>query len=141
MHSTMNQQHSRSAAHSGLGFTLIEVMIVVAIVGILAAIAYPQYGQYVQQSRRADARLALLEQVQMMERCNSTRYSYANCTLSLTESPEKYYDMTLEKTESTFKITATGKDAQANDTTCKVMTLDHRGARTPSPDTTRCWPG
>jgi len=125
-------------AHSG--FTFIEVMIVVAIMGILAAIAYPQYGSYVQKSRRADGHLALLQEIQTMERCKSTRYSYANCTLSKAESPEAYYAITLESDATTFTVTATGQNAQASDSTCNVMTLNHLGARTPDPDTTECWP-
>lgn len=50
------------------GFTLIEVMIVVAIVGILTAIAYPSYQEYVRKSKRADARTQLLEAAQYMQR-------------------------------------------------------------------------
>ncbi len=123
------------------GFTMIELMIVVAIIGILASIAYPQYGSFVQKSRRADGQLALLEEVQALERCKSTRYSYENCTRSHTSSPENYYAITLERTASTFTITATGQDQQANDTACQVMTINQLGERTPDPDTTRCWPG
>ena len=125
-------------AHSG--FTLIEVLIVVAIVGILAAIAYPQYGSYIQKSRRADAHMALLQEIQTMERCKSTSYSYANCTLTKAESPESYYAMTLVSDATSFTVTATAQNAQANDSTCGVMTLNHRGERTPDPDTTVCWP-
>jgi type IV pilus assembly protein PilE len=126
-----------SAVH---GFTLIEVLIVVAIIGILAAIAYPQYGSYVQKTRRADGHLALLEEIQTMERCKSTRYSYANCSLSRLESPEKYYAISLDTTPSTFTITATGQAQQASDPDCQVMTINQLGAKTPDPDTTRCWP-
>ena len=50
------------------GFTLVEVMIVVAIVGILASIAYPSYQESVRKGRRAQARTALSELVQQQER-------------------------------------------------------------------------
>ncbi len=123
------------------GFTLIELMITVAIVGILASIAYPQYGSYVQKTRRTDGHLALLSEVQTMERCKSTRYSYANCELSRSSSPEDNYTLTLSKTASVFTITATGQGLQANDTDCKTMTINQLGARTPDPDTSNCWPG
>ncbi len=126
--------------HRHGGFTLIELLIAVAIMGILASIAYPQYGSFVQKSRRADGQLALLEAVQALERCKSTRYSYVNCTLSQASSPENYYALTLVSAASTFAITATGQDQQSSDTDCKVMTINHLGERTPDPDTTGCWP-
>ncbi len=134
-------QPPMNAKHRHGGFTLIELMIVVAIMGILAGIAYPQYGKYVQKSRRADGHLALLEEVQALERCKSTRYSYANCTLTHESSPENYYTIALTSTASTFEITATGQDQQANDTDCNEMSINRLVERTPDPDTTRCWPG
>ena len=50
--------------HPHKGFTLIEVMIVVAIVGILAAIALPSYNEYIRRGHRAEARAALLQGAQ-----------------------------------------------------------------------------
>lgn len=58
------------------GFTLIELMIAVAIVGILAAIAYPQYVEYVRKGRRAECRSALLVGSQKMEKFYSNNNQY-----------------------------------------------------------------
>ena len=60
------------------GFTLIELMITVAIVGILAAIAYPSYSDYVIRSKRSEAKQALIEVAQMLER----NYTVANTYVS-----------------------------------------------------------
>ena len=122
------------------GFTLIEVLIVVAIMGILAAIAYPQYGSYVSKARRSDGHLALLQEVQTMERCKSTRYSFANCSLANGVSPESYYALSLVSASSTYTITATGQGKQAQDSECATMTINHLGVRTPDPDLSNCWP-
>ncbi len=88
------------------GFTLIEMMIVVAIVGILAAIAYPSYQQHVRSSRRADAQAALSELAQFMERRFTENNGYdlapagldALDTLPFSQSPRDgtaVYNLTL----------------------------------------------
>ncbi len=61
---------------SARGFTLIELMIVVAVIAILAAIAYPSYQDSVRKSRRADAKAALLDLAQFMERNYTTANRY-----------------------------------------------------------------
>ena len=64
------------------GFTLIELMIVVAIVGILAAIAYPSYQQYVERARRAQGKGAIAHVVQILERCYSAVGNYKDCDIN-----------------------------------------------------------
>ncbi|MGH8467618.1 MAG: type IV pilin protein [Gammaproteobacteria bacterium] len=70
------------------GFTLIEVMIVVAIVGILSAIAYPSYQQHVRSSRRADAQAALLELAQIMERRFTENNGYDLGLAGVVDAPD-----------------------------------------------------
>jgi type IV pilus assembly protein PilE len=66
----------KKTSHSQLGFTLIELMIVVVIVGILAAVALPSYTEYAKRGRRADAKAALLQIGQYMQRFYSANDRY-----------------------------------------------------------------
>lgn len=75
--------HIKKRASMG-GFTLIELMIVVAVIGILAAIAYPAYTDSVLKGRRAQARTALLELMQQQERYMTQRNAYLDFTTSNT---------------------------------------------------------
>jgi len=116
------------------GFSLIELLIVVAIIGIVSAIAYPSYSEYVKKTRRSDAQLALLSAVQAMERCKSTRYSYVGCTIPAS-SPEGHYELAIsDRTGSAFTLTATATSdsPQAGDTGCTALTIDETSARGPT---------
>jgi type IV pilus assembly protein PilE len=125
------------------GFTLIELMIVVAIVGILASVSMAFYGNYVTKAKRTDGRSTLTETAARLEKCKAIYggYDNGNCDSVIpTESSEGYYGITDVRTASAFTLTATpvtGK-SQANDSDCTVMTLDNTGIKGGSnPD--ECW--
>jgi type IV pilus assembly protein PilE len=127
------------------GFTLIELMITVAIVGILAAIAYPSYQEQVRSSRRAECGGALLGLANAMERHFTTNNSYlgAGTTAGNTGAPTIYntqcpidggtatYNLTINAvTQTTYTLNAApiGGGPQANDK-CGTFTLTSIGAK------------
>jgi type IV pilus assembly protein PilE len=129
---------------SNKGFTLIELMIAVAIVGILAAIAYPSYQQHVLKTRRATAQGCLQELAQWMERYYTSNMTYANANLPQTSCRNDlgdFYDFSFSGTPdgASYTLQAVAKGSQVNDqaggTSCSPLTLDHQGTRTPA----ACW--
>lgn len=129
------------------GFTLIEIMIVVAIIGILAAIAYPSYIEHVRKTRRAEAAAALLESVQVLERCYSRSGGYdlaqTGCLAIPTQSPQSgtaIYSLAQSTVDGDggFTVTATAASGGImSGDTCATMTITALGTRTP--DNTTCW--
>lgn len=137
------------------GYTLIELMIVVAIIAILAGIAYPLYIHYVEQSRRSTA-ITALQQAAAAEEKHYAAYNayavnltglpgYTKNSVDIPSSQEHWYTLTIGADTSggsAYKITATPTGAQAKDA-CGTFILTATGARTVSNSSgksaTDCW--
>ena len=119
---------SRSA-----GFTLIELMIVVAIIAVLAMIALPSYQEHVVKTRRSVAQACLMEAGQFMERYYTTNLTYEDAPppeCSETGNSTHYDQAFVGKpSATTYTVRTTPKGAQASrEKYCGTMTLDQSGA-------------
>jgi len=133
----------RKNKNKSSGFTLIELMITVAIVGIIASVAYPSYVDSVARSDRTEAQRELLRIANLEEQFFSDNRVYTTdmtkLTLpasALTESGN--YQITATITASTFKLTATAKASQlTKDPDCTTLSIDETGKKTA--ENTTCW--
>jgi|SRR5215831_14093686 len=133
------------------GFTLIEVMIVVAIIAILAAVTYPSYQKYALRTNRAQAKAALLDIQVAQEKFFMQHKRYVSATADIskkspfglglpTTTENGRYDITIAggSDDLNFTVVATAKGVQQADADCLVFTIDDSGTRTPPPSST-CW--
>ena len=136
-----------SQRSSMIGFTLIEIIIVIAIVAILVVIAVPTYQKQVRDTRRVDATAALMLARQAMERHYSKNYSYeiaAGDDLPFVEkSPidgdDAYYNLALSNnTATTYTITATPIGSH-DDPDCGDLSIDQTGKKEAEGEVDSCW--
>lgn len=127
------------------GFTLIELMIVVAIIAILGAIAIPAYQDSMRKSRRADAMTSLLQIQTLQERWRANNTSYTNSLSNLgwsgSNSSEGYYTLAITAAAAnTFTATATPKSGgpQAGDP-CGALSITANGPVVTTDAQRQCW--
>lgn len=146
----MKQQFAKAAQRLQRGFTLIELMVVVAIVAILVGIAVPTYQDSVRKSRRGQAKADLAEAAQAMERYYTVNNSYVGATLANIwpsgQSPRQgtaHYRLSFQGavTASTFTVQVVPEASTGqNKDKCGTMTLNNRGQKTPAAaDVPECW--
>jgi type IV pilus assembly protein PilE len=151
-------RHSAYKTPFSAGFTLIELMITVAVVAILAVIAVPSYQDSMRKGRRADAIAGLTQLQQAQERFRGTAPAYASAIASMpgtsANSPENHYALTVDSsTAASYQMTATAKPAspQFADTRCRGLRVTMNAGTigrssfdaAATEDTTnanRCWP-
>ncbi|KFN51579.1 hypothetical protein N790_04580 [Arenimonas malthae CC-JY-1] len=138
----MTQQQNKER-----GFTLIELMIAVAIIAVLAGISYPAYIDYTTNTRRSVATACLTEMAQFMERYYTTNMSYVDADvpdLACEQELAGFYVFAVvgEPTASAFSLSATPQNIQASrDTKCGTLGLNQIGAKTETGTGTvaDCW--
>ena len=131
------------------GFTLIELMITVAIIAIIVAIALPNYRSYTLRSHRADAQAALLDMAARQERFLAQNNTYTTVVdaanglnMGTTTSAEGYYNISATacaggNISTCYLLTAAATGSQLGDTECLSVTFDSIGTR--GGTTADCW--
>jgi type IV pilus assembly protein PilE len=135
------------------GFTLIELMVAVAVVAILATIATATYSKQVQKSRRTDARSAILDLAGREEKLFSTTNAYSGAPSDLGYGAvgdvwpitigSGYYQVRVDVPNPpiSYTITATAIGSQLKDTSCATLIVDQLGSQTSTGGGTaaECW--
>lgn len=143
------------------GFTLIELMIAILIVAIIAGLALPSYQESVIKSRRAEAKAALMDLQNRMERFFIDKNTYAdacitgvrtcastNSVLGSATTENGYYTLDISNPSATgYTLTAAPRGAQTKDTKCQTLTLNNTGTKgvsatsgtNPTSTAAECW--
>ncbi|WNL47434.1 type IV pilin protein [Dyella sp. BiH032] len=147
--STAPDAHARAGRARARGFTLVELMIVVAVIAILAAVAIPNYYRYMLRANRAAAEDVMLDMASAQERymIDSRVYTTDPSQLgygTLPDSVSSNYTFTIALVAGPppgYTITAAPKSGslQSRDTDCGTLKLDSSGNKTASGSSTTCW--
>lgn len=127
------------------GFTLIELMIVVAIIAILAAIAYPSYTQYKIRTNRAEVQSEMMNIAQRLQSYYVINHNYTNAKLDNNDVNKDYptsnavYTIKLTGTAQTWVLTAEPKSSSIQSSNGNVI-LDSQGQKCWTKTTTACTP-
>ncbi|MEQ1487675.1 MAG: type IV pilin protein [Methylotenera sp.] len=135
MHTLVDIRNSKNQK----GFTLIEIMVVVAIVGILASIAMPSYTDYVKKGKAAEAPANLADLRVKMEQYYQDNRTYVGGTCAPASGAKYFTYSCTTQTATAYTLHAAGKAAENMD--AFDYTVDQDNAKTSTYDTTTddCW--
>jgi type IV pilus assembly protein PilE len=128
----------QSRRRTMMGFSLIELMVVVTIIAIIAAITYPSYERSVLKSHRSDAENLLSTDSQILERCYTQYFGYNGngnvCSPPIVSSTQYgYYTLASPAasiTTNTYTLRVIAVGNQVNDTDCESFSIDQTGTKT-----------
>ena len=137
-----HKQSNFSPVKSGInkGFSLIELLIVIAIIGVLTAFAYPSYQEYIMRAHRSDGQTALLDLACRMEQFYAEFHTYETATIAMGSAKDVlsqprsighgYLLSIVNATPNTYQLQATPTGQQGkNDRKCQSLTVNHLGIK------------
>lgn len=123
--------HRTFARRASRGFTLVEMMIAVAVAGVLSSVALPSFQGVLHQSRRSEALVAMLQVQVAQERWRSNHRNYgslADIGIATTTAGGHYTLQLADTGEEGYDVLATAAGSQSRDTACRVLRLRLDGA-------------